>query len=193
MRNVRSSLSMTLVGSLLGLFSLALTPPAAATVVPTFSLASLTHEADSIVRGVVVDEEVLYDPRFRRVYTHSVVQVLERLSGEAHVGDLVVVRQIGGVLDGIETRVVGTAALLPGDEVLLFARTDGAFHYVVGLAQGLFHVERPPDRAPVVSRASQALRLMVPRLPTAAPPPPRQSLGSMRAAIARVLATREGR
>ena len=61
-------------------------------------------------------------------------------------------RQLGGVLDGLETRLVGTTDFTLGDEVVLFTRTDGALHYLVGMAQGSYFVLRDSTGAATVTR-----------------------------------------
>lgn len=166
----------------------AVAPGARATLMPTFALSGLVHEAHAVVRGQVIDEEVVYDARFRRVYTHSVVRVEETLSGAAAPGDVIVVRQVGGLLDGVHSQVVGTARLDLGDEVVLFARTDGAYHYLIGMAQGLFRIERGPGGATEVLRSTHAMRLVASPLPGAAPPVQRQRWETLRANVLAVLA-----
>ena len=173
--------------------ALLVVPSASATLMPTFSLRGMTLEAHAVLRGTVVDHEVVYDARFGRVYTHTIVQVAESLHGHASAGDFVVVRQLGGVLDGVHTHVVGTAALWPGDEVLLFARTDGAYHYLIGMSQGAFRVERAPDAPPTLVRSTRAMRVIAPPIPAAPAPPERQTLDAARAFILATLAADGGR
>lgn len=127
------------------LLTLALPTVAHATLARPFPLAELVRASHSIVRGEVVDQESVWDAAWGEVYTLSWVRVDEVLEGRERVGELVVVRQIGGVIDGVERRVVGVAPLTLGDEVVVFARTDGTFHYLVGMAQGAFHVQRGPS------------------------------------------------
>ncbi len=119
-----------------------LAPTAAATLVRGFSLHELVRAGHSAVRGEVIGAEVVWDAAWGNVYTHTFVRVDEVLSGAERVGDVVVVRQLGGLLDGVEQRVVGTADLPLGAEVVVFARSDGAFHYLVGMAQGAWRVTR---------------------------------------------------
>ena len=116
------------------------TAPAGATIVRSFTLTQMTLEADAVVRGEVVFDEPIYDEFYQRVYTISWVRVHEVLAGHDRPGDMIAVKQIGGIIDGIEWRVVGTAQLDMGAEVVLFARTDGAYHYLVGMAQGMYEV-----------------------------------------------------
>lgn len=129
---------------------LARPPGANAATVPAFSLGGLARTADSILRGTVVAEHPLWH-RFGdgpvRLYTVSEVRVRRVLKGDP--GDTtVLVLQMGGVDGGLSHSVPGTARLTPGDEILVFTRTDGAFHYLVGMAQGAFVLSAPPASTP---------------------------------------------
>lgn len=179
--------------------ALATAPPAAATIVRPFALAELVRASHSIVRGQVVDREVVWDPDFHELYTLTWVRADEVLAGREQPGDLLVVRQIGGVLDGVERKVVGTAELELGDEVVLFARTDGTWHYLVGMAQGAFHISRSSSAAgasgPLVARPivpSLAAPNGDPQLAGAAPyrplAPDRARWDELRAEVLRIVA-----
>jgi hypothetical protein len=162
-----------------------------ATLVRGFTLGELVAASDAIVVGEVAWQESVWDPAWKEVYTLSWIRVAERWRGSEGPGETVVLKQIGGVLDGLERRVVGTARLAIGDEVALFARTDGAFHYAIGMAQGVFHVGRAVGRAPLVGR--RALPGMVgptPGSPVAALPPEQTQLAALRAEVLRLLAER---
>lgn len=130
---------------------------ASATIVKPFTLRGLATEAHEVIRGEVIDEEVVYDAYWDRVYTHNVVRVSEALGGSARPGDLIVIRQMGGVLDGIESVLVGTSDFVLGDEIVVFTRSDGALHYLVGMAQGAYWVWRDEAGTGHVARDVRAL------------------------------------
>ena len=163
---------------------------ASATLLPTFSLAELDRAAHMIVRGEVVDQETVWDPLRRELYTHSFVRVDEVLAGGGTPGDWIVVRQIGGVLDGIARGVVGTAELRVGDELILFTRTDGALHYLVGMAQGAYHIASAVGRGPPIATSlltrTTPLALLAPPGPTRAPAPDTLTLGALHTELARL-------
>ena len=162
-----------------------------ATLVRGFTLGELVVAADAIVVGEVAWQESVWDPAWREVYTLSWIRVGESWRGSERPGEYVVLKQIGGVLDGLERRVVGTATLGIGDEVALFARTDGAFHYAVGMAQGVFHVARGSGQAPVVGRgALPGLIGPAPGSPIGPLPPSRTQLAALRTEVLRLLAER---
>ena len=162
-----------------------------ATLVRGFTLGELVVTADAIIVGEVAWQESIWDPAWKEVYTLSWIRVAESWRGSERPGDYVVLKQIGGVLDGVERRVVGTATLAIGDEVVVFARTDGAFHYAVGMAQGVFQVARRVGVPPLVGRG--ALPGMVgpaPGSPIARLPPERTQLAALRTDVLRLLAER---
>ena len=113
----------------------------------------LVHESHDVVRGYVVSVQTVYDPQRKHVYTHTTVEVLEDLRTGVKVPRLIVVRQLGGAVDGLETIITGNAKLSLGDEVVVFARTDGAFHYVIGMSQGKYSVARTPGKAAQLQRS----------------------------------------
>jgi hypothetical protein len=158
-------------------------PPAQATLVRGFSLAALTLEAHDVVRGVVVDQSSFYDPSRDRIYTDSVIAVAEALGGAQRAGELVVVRQMGGIVDGLQHRVVGTAPLALGAEVVVFTRTDGAIHYLVGMAQGAYGVARPAAGPATVTRGLAGLTLTPPAAIARPRAPDRLTLAQLRAAV----------
>ena len=133
-----------------------------ATWVKPYSMTSLVLESHSIVRGIVEAVEVIYDPIWERNYTLSTIRVLETLDGSEVPGDTIVVRQLGGELDGFETRIVGNAILNLESEVVIFARTDGAFHYLIGMSQGKYEVIRDSDQTPVVARTREGITFFSP-------------------------------
>ena len=137
---------------LIGFALTAVSTAAWATLVKPFTLRGLATEAHEVVRGEVIDEEVVYDAWWDRVYTHTIIRVDEAISGQARPGELIVMRQLGGILDGIETRLVGTTDFTLGDEVVVFTRTDGALHYLVGMAQGSYFVIRDEQGHGTVTR-----------------------------------------
>ena len=147
-----------------------------ATIVKSFTLRGLATAAHEVVRGEVIDEEVVYDAWWGRVYTHTTVRVDEAIGGTARAGDLIQVRQLGGILDGIETILVGTSDFTLGDEVVLFTRSDGAFHYLVGMSQGRYSVLRNEDGQASVTRGIGNLGLVAQPQPSERLAPNRASL-----------------
>ncbi len=123
----------------------------AATVVRALSLAELTAEADLIVQATVERQEVVWDDSKKLIYTLTEVEVVDPLKGPAKVRERLIIRQIGGEIGDEAILVAGNARLHPGEEVIVFLDRDegGAVHYVVGMAQGKYAVDRRGAEATV--------------------------------------------
>jgi hypothetical protein len=121
---------------------------------------ALTHAASDVVRVRVLASEVRWTEDNRRLVTFVLVEVLDAWKGEAN-GRLTVL-QPGGELDGVGQRVAGVATLGVGEEWVLFLERQGPLHRVLGLSQGAYRVQRPPDGSPprAVPASVQGLRLL---------------------------------
>jgi hypothetical protein len=130
-----------------GLFLLAgllvVARPATATVVEELSIEELAIEASYVVRARV-GAQYVHDVRGPRgqIYTRTELTVLTYLKGEGP--QALTVQQLGGKFGEFEMHLSGNAQLQPGDEVVLFLDHDAStgLSYVVGLAQGLFRINR---------------------------------------------------
>jgi hypothetical protein len=125
--------------SLLVAAALAVAPPALAAQALALSVEGLARGSELVVRGRVLDATARwYDGR---ILTIAEVEVSSALRG-APPARLTVITP-GGEVGGIGQRVDGAAALVPGEEVVLFLGRAEAGHYrVTGLAQGKFAVAR---------------------------------------------------
>lgn len=134
--------------------------PAGATIVKSLSLDDLAREADVVVHGVVEAQEATWNETRSRIYTVTRVRVVDSLKGPAKADETLSIRQIGGSLDGLTQTIVGNAKLRKGEEVVLFLDRDEerGLHYVVGMAQGKYAVDRSGD-APRVVRDLDGLAL----------------------------------
>lgn len=159
------------VGIVAGIVALLGVPrPAHSTLTRARTLEQLAIDADSVIRGRVVAQEVVRDGETDRVRTVSTVAVDEALAGDDAPGSTVRVSQPGGVLGDVTVRVSGTAPLAVGQDVLLFLRGRGdQVRAPVGMAQGVWFVERGADG---IARVS-AERPAAPKRPTGAPEAPR--------------------
>lgn len=153
---------------------------ASATTVKPYTMRAMTVNADDIVRGTVVDQEGVYDADRGYVYTHTVIRVTETLSGRAKLGDLVVIRQLGGQAEGRFMPLVGTATYWLGDDVVVFCRTDGAFHYLIGMAQGSYAVTVGADGVERLIRETRNLRMPPLPIPSGQRAPEHLELDALR-------------
>ena len=125
-------------------------PPLRAATLPAFSLPALVAEAHTIAIGTVVANHSIWHafPGLPRdLYTVTEIAVGETLAGQSMPGDMLLVMQKGGEDAGLQRTVAGTARFETGDRVMVFARTDGGMHYLVGMAQGAFFLARPTTAA----------------------------------------------
>jgi hypothetical protein len=125
---------------------------AGATIVLELPVEALAQRADRVVHARVVAQESRWSADGARIHTFSTLQVLADLKGPGPAE--IVVRQIGGVVDGQAAMAVhGDAVLEVGEEIVAFLRhnpdRDPVMH-LVGLAQGKFRVEGTSSEAEVV-------------------------------------------
>jgi hypothetical protein len=115
---------------------------AGATTVLKMSLKDLAKKSDSIVRARVEDEVARYDAN-KEIYTYFTLKVLEPVKGSKK-DDVIVIRQLGGVVDHIASIVPGTPTFKKGEEVVVFlTQKDGAgYPWVMGLQQGKYSVSQ---------------------------------------------------
>ncbi len=117
--------------------------PAGASGAPTWSIDQLATFADVVVVARVDEIASGWDPAARSLYTYVSVSVERVLKGEVPPGRLVV-KQLGGRLDGIGLHVADQPDFQRGESVLLFleVRPRDATLYTSALWQGKWTLER---------------------------------------------------
>lgn len=135
---------------------------AAATTMPAFSTQDMVREAAVIVRGSVVGQRSLWNHDKTLIVTESTISVSETLVGRT-LSKTIVVRQLGGEVDGLSLLVPGTAQLKKGRTALLFLRKDANYHYLVGMAQGHYTIHKT-KQGEEVSRNVGDLHLIAKKL-----------------------------
>ena len=129
-----------------------------ATTVRAFDTRSLVDASDCIARGQVIESKSFWNGDHTRIYTDTVFRVRttyyeraaelkQRLSPRGEV----VVRQLGGTMEGARMTVPGTTSFQIGDDVVLFLRSQSGFHTLVGMAQGIVRIQRTPNGLTVSS------------------------------------------
>jgi hypothetical protein len=151
-----------------------------------YTTPDLVTASDLVVRGRVESESSRWDRSRKRILTEVVVLVADTWKGAATPG--VVVRQLGGTIDGIAMRVIGTARLTLGEEVVLFlARIPVSpelkqsaarpVYRIVGMSQGKLSVVRLPGKPAQVRFDPDGLALR------GAPQVAERSLANLRAQV----------
>jgi len=108
---------------------------ASSATVLQFGWEQLSQRADRIVEGTVTHTDVHWNDAKTKIYTDAYIKVTSTLKGQSV--DTLVVRQLGGELDGIGAMIPGSPRYAAGEELIIFAedRPDGAV-VILGLFQG---------------------------------------------------------
>lgn len=127
------------------LVALALSVTAAAWALPSkiFTLSEVVGRSQALVRGRVEASEAAWNEAGDRIFTDWTVRVTDAVYGAAR-GQVVKVRQMGGRVGEVTQRVSGNATIMLGEEVVLFLKSDGVFHYIAAMAQGKWSVVGAP-------------------------------------------------
>ncbi len=114
---------------------------ATATTVQKFTLQDLTHKSAAIVMAKVDDAYSSWDPAHKEIYSYYTLTILDHVKGMKGETTLTL-RQLGGVVDGIESVVPGMPSFKKGEEVVVFlSQKDAAgYPWVMGLQQGKYTV-----------------------------------------------------
>lgn len=103
----------------------------------------VAREASLIVRGTVENTWSAWDDSHEVIFTYATVRV-SRYFGESTGPDTLVVREVGGTVDGYTQEAIGFPAVRSGEEVvLLLARWDDSAEYRIhAYNQGKFLVKK---------------------------------------------------
>lgn len=138
-----------LTGALLAFgFLVASERPAQGSMVQAMDLAELVQEAELVAVARVMGQQVSYDER-GRIVTDIQMQVERTEKGDVAPGASVVVRRLGGELDGVAMRIEGEPSFQNGEQVLLFGTNPQKRSLLrpVGMSQGALRIfERDGQR-----------------------------------------------
>ena len=117
-----------------------------ASVIPKLTFHQLYERADRVVHGWVIDQHSQweeYDGN-RLIFTYSTIAVASTLKEAAPLRGTIVVRTVGGRIDGYNQTLVGEATLSVNEEVVLFLedREEWTVPAIVGFYQGKYRVKR---------------------------------------------------
>jgi hypothetical protein len=115
------------------------------------SFDKVAREATFVVRGSVVDTWSAWDDAHQVIYTYATLRV-SRYFGEKTGPDTLVVREVGGTVDGYTQEAIGFPAIRRGEQVVLFLSewensTDLRIH---AYNQGKYLVRMRADRSEVL-------------------------------------------
>jgi hypothetical protein len=128
------------------LLSLLASSVASASSIVARSVTELTNYSDVVVDGTVASVDCYWDDQ-GRIWTRAVVTVRSALKGAP--AEELIVRQLGGELDGLHMRVEGALQLTPGERLVLFAQAHEGAYLPTLLSYSAFVVEGEDAKAPL--------------------------------------------
>jgi hypothetical protein len=110
-------------------------------MVQALSLADLVNQAEVVAVARVISQKTGYDDR-GRIVTDVQMQVERAEKGDLAPGSSIVVRRLGGVVNGVGMRVEGEPSFEDGETVLLFGANPlkRAHLRPVGMGQGAMRI-----------------------------------------------------
>ncbi len=135
--------------------------PANATVMLKQSVADLTGNADNIVVGKVIKIKSEWNLKRTKIFTYTTIEVTTEVKG-VNETKTVVIREIGGEVDGRRLFVAGSAQYSEGEEVVLFLNKLENSYRTVGMTQGKYNVitDKITGKKSVINRAAGGVTLL---------------------------------
>ena len=110
----------------------------------------VARDADYVVRGSVINTWSAWDDSHEVIYTYATVRV-SRYFGEKAGPDTLVVREVGGTVDGYTQEAIGFPAIRRGEQVvLLLSKWENGDHRIHAYNQGKYLVRIRADRSEVL-------------------------------------------
>lgn len=131
--------------------ALSLAAPAEATVAVQLSRAELVAQSDLVVRATVVGVTSRWNEDRSQIISLTTLRVGEVMKGDRVEAQLVL-RQLGGEVDGLVSRIAGNPVFTRGQEAVFFLRRGPGVVYLTGLAQAVFYVDPPVSGTTPVHR-----------------------------------------
>ena len=115
------------------------------------SFDQVARDSTYIVRGSVIDTWSAWDDAHEVIYTYATLRV-SRYFGEIAGPDTLLVREVGGTVDGYTQEAIGFPAIRRGEQVVLFlAKWDGSEDFRIhAYNQGKYLVRMRADRSEVL-------------------------------------------
>ena len=134
---------------------LSLAVPMSASQFVDMAFDDVAREASLIVRGQVVDTWSAWNSSHDVIFTYATVRV-SRYFGEVAGPDTVMVREVGGTVDGYTQEAIGFPAIRRGENVVLFLSQweDSSDYRIHAYNQGKYLVRERGERLNIASEAA---------------------------------------
>jgi hypothetical protein len=111
----------------------------------------VARDSAYVVRGSVIDTWSAWDDAHEVIYTYATLRV-SRYFGEMAGPDTLVVREVGGTVDGYTQEAIGFPAIRRGEQVVLFLSkwADSSDLRIHAYNQGKYLVRMRADRSEVL-------------------------------------------
>jgi len=129
---------------------LALAIPMSASQFQELSFDQIAREAKYVVRGQVIDTWSQWDDAREVIYTYATVRV-NRYFGETTGPDVLMVREVGGTVDGYTMEAIGFPMIRRGEQIVAFLAEDGSDLRIHAYNQGKFLVRERRGREVLIS------------------------------------------
>ena len=131
---------------------LALAVPLSASQFIELPFDQVARESTYAIRGQVTETWSAWDASHDVIYTYATVRVT-RYFGEATGPDTLVVREVGGTVDGYTQEAIGFPAIRRGEQVVLFLSQwdDGSEYRMHAFNQGKYLVQMRSGREVLVA------------------------------------------
>jgi hypothetical protein len=136
---------LTLVAMLL-----ALAIPMSASQFENVAFDQIAREAKFVVRGHVLDTWAQWDASHEVIYTYATVRV-SRYFGETTGPDVLMIREVGGTVDGYTMEAIGFPMIRRGEQIVAFLSEDGSDLRIHAFNQGKFLVRQRMGREVLIS------------------------------------------
>jgi hypothetical protein len=123
---------------------------AQATVVVPLSRQEMVDRSDLVVRATVLAQQSFWNGDHSQILTHTRLRVDAWLKGSG--SQELVLEQLGGSVDGLESRVAGDGWLSVGQQAVLFLRAQNGLVYLTSLAQSVYFIDAAPSGRLTVRR-----------------------------------------
>jgi hypothetical protein len=125
----------------LGLVAVMAAGSAMASTFLKVDIQDLRKMSEAVVHGKVLEVRSAWNPEGTMIFTEAAIQVKGRLYGQAD--DLLVIRTVGGTVDGYTVEMGGAPRFTEGEEIVAFiGRWDDGAPMVAGYAEGISRVRK---------------------------------------------------